>query len=130
MSTKLSITARVPANEAKGTKELGPATITVDTGETAAEMIQMFGDEAVRSQAQGAWVVSLQGAIRSGLKRGEEEAVMQTRLGSAKMGISSKGAQIDPTQAYQAQFLAATPEDQVKMIKQLQQRAAELKKGR
>ena len=130
MSTKLSITARIPANEAKGTKELGPATVTVDTGETAAEMIEMFGDEAVRSQAQGAWVVTLQSAIRSGLKRGEEEAAMQARLGSAKMGISSKGATVDPTQAYQAQFLAATPEAQVKMIKQLQQRAAELKKGK
>ena len=127
MSTSLVVTAKVPANKENETPELGPTSITVNTGETAKEMIEMFGDEAVKTQAQGAWVVTLQGNIRSGLRKGETQEQMQARLGTAKMGISSKGATVDPTQAYQAQFLAATAEAQVKMIKDLQKRAAELK---
>ena len=102
---------------------------TFRTGNTAKEMIEMFGDEAVKTNAQGNWVVTLQGNIRAGLKKGETQEQMQVRLGDAKMGISTKGATIDPTQAYQAQFLAATPEAQVAMIKELQKRAAELRKG-
>ena len=129
MSEKLSIAAQVPANKEKGTPQLGPVTIVVDNGVTAKEQIEMFGDEAVKSQATAAWVVTIQSNIRSGLKKGETQEQMQLRLANAKMGISTKGATVDPTQAYQAQFLAATPEAQVAMIKELQKRAAELRKG-
>ena len=127
MAATMQVTAKVPANEKKGTKELGPVTISVQTGSTAKEMIELFGDEAVRTNAQASWVVTLQGNIRSGLSKGETQEQMQARLGPSKMGISTKGATVDPTQAYQAQFLAASPEEQVKMIKELQKRAAELK---
>ena len=127
MTTAIQVAAKVPANEKKGTKELGPITITVQTGATAREMIEMFGDEAVKTNAQASWVVTLQGNIRSGLNKGETQEQMQARLGSAKMGISAKGIAVDPAKAYETQFLAATPEEQVKMIKELQKRAAELK---
>ena len=124
----LSVSAQVPANKEKGTPQLGPVTVTVQTGETAAEKIQMFGDEAVSTNSDANWVVTLQSNIRNGLKKGETQAKIQARLSDAKMGVSTKGATVDPTQAYQAQFLAASAEDQVKMIKELQKRAAELKK--
>ena len=126
----LSVSAQVPANKEKGTPGLGPVTVTVQTGETAAEKIQMFGDEAVSTNSDANWVVTLQSNVRNGLKKGETQAQIQDRLEDAKMGVSSKGATVDPTIAYQAQFLAASPEDQVKMIKELQRRAAELKKVR
>lgn len=129
MSVKLSITAQVPEKKKDGKvvqPALGPVTITVDTGETAKEMIEMFGDEAVKTNAQGGWVVTVQGNIRAGLKKGENQDQIQARLGPAKMGISTKGATVDPTQAYQANFLAATPAEQVNMIKELQMRAKEL----
>ena len=127
MPKSLTVTAKVPANKAKGTPELGPVSIVVQTGENAKEKIDMFGDEAVSTNADANWVVTLQSNIRSGLRKGETQEQMQARLADAKMGVSTKGATVDPTQAYQAQFLAATPEDQVKMIKELQKRAAELK---
>jgi hypothetical protein len=126
----LSVSAQVPANKEKNTPQLGPVTVTVQTGETAAEKIQMFGDEAVSSNADANWVVTLQSNIRAGLKKGETQDQVQARLASAKMGVSAKGATVDPTQAYQAQFLAASPEAQVKMIKELQKRAEELRKGK
>ena len=127
MSKALTVTAKIPANKAKGTPELGPATITVQTGTDAKEKIAMFGDEAVSTNSDANWVVTLQSNIRGGLRKGETPVQIQARLKDAKMGVSAKGATVDPTQAYQAQFLAATPEDQAKMIIELQKRAKELR---
>ena len=129
MPKNLAVAAKVPANKEKGTPELGPVTIEVKTGETAKEMIEMFGDEAVKTNAQANWIVTLQGNIRSGLRKGEDQAAMQARLGDAKMGVSTKGVTVDATKAYEAKFLQASPEDQVKMIKGLQKRAEELRKA-
>lgn len=130
MPEKLSVTAQVPEKKKDGKVvqvALGPATISIDTGKTAREMIEMFSDEAVKTNATANWVVTLQNNIRSGLRKGETQEQMQARLGPAKMGISSKGATVDPVQAYQAQFLSATADEQIKMVKELQRRAAELR---
>jgi hypothetical protein len=123
MSVKRSITAQVPANKEKGTPQLGPITITVDSGATLDEMIQMFGKEAIQTNAEANWDVTLQSAIRAGLKKGETQAQLQARLGGAKMGISNKGVKVDPVQAYLNQFQSATPEEQKKMLAELQARA-------
>jgi len=128
MPKAMVVTAKVPANAKNNTPELGPFSINVQTGETAKEKIEMFGDEAVSTNCDGSWVVTLQGNMRAGMKKGETQDQLQARLGTAKLGISSKGATVDPTVAYQAQFLSATAEEQVKMIKELQKRAAELKR--
>jgi len=124
MAEKLAVTAQVPANEKKGTPQLGPVTINVDTGATAKECIEIFGDEAVKTNAQANWIVTLQSNIRGGLKRGETQEQMQVRLGTAKMGVASKGVKVDPVQAYLASFESATPEKQKEMLAELQKRAA------
>ena len=127
MPEKLSVAAKIPANKEKGTRELGPVTITVSNGATAKEQIEMFGDEAVKSQSTGAWVVTLQSGIRSGLKKGESQEQIQARLKDSKMGVASKGVKVDPVQAYLAEFQSATPEEQQKMIVEMQKRAATIK---
>jgi len=124
MPEKLNVTAQVPANEKKETPQLGPVTVTVETGETATEMIKIFGDEAIKTNAHANWIVTLQANIRAGLKRGETAEQLQARLGGAKMGVAQKGVKVDPVQAYLAQFGNATPEVQQKMLKELQKRAA------
>lgn len=120
----LTVAAKVPANEKKGTKELGPCTVSVNTGKDAEEMIQMFGSEAVKSNAEANWAVTLQSNIRSGLKKGETTEQIQARLKDAKMGVAAKGAKVDPVQAYLAQFQSATPANQKKMLAELGKRAA------
>ena len=128
MPDKLSITAQVPAKEAKGDKpatpQLGPVTISVTTGKTAKELIELFGDEAVLTNATANWTVTLQGNVRSGLKKGETQETLQARLGGAKMGVASKGVKVDPVDAYRALFQGATPQEQQKMLQDLQKRAA------
>lgn len=124
MPQKMQVTAQVPANKEKGTPQLGPVTIEVTTGKDLNEDIQMFGAEAIKSNADANWTVTIQGAIRSALKRGEDPATIQARLGSAKMGVAVKGVKIDPVQAYLNKFQSATPEEQKKMLAELQARAA------
>lgn len=121
---KMEVTAQVPANEAKGTPQLGPATVVVNCGENAKEMVEMFGDEAVASNAEANWRVTLQSNIRAGLRRGETQEQIQARLAGAKMGVAQAGAKVDPVQAYLATFQMATPEEQKKMLQELQKRAA------
>jgi hypothetical protein len=128
MPKELSVTAQVPENKKKGTPQLGPCTITVKSGENAEEMIQMFGTEAVKSNADANWIVTLQSNIRSALKRGEDPATIQARLKDAKMGVAQKGVKVDPVQAYLAKFGSATPEEQQKMLAELQKRAAKAAK--
>lgn len=127
----LTVTAKVPEKKnADGSIEraqIGPVSITVQTGSSAAEMIQLFGDKAVKSNADANWVVTLQGNIRARLLKGETVDKIQAELGGAKMGVAVKGAQIDPTQAYLAMFASATPERQKEMLKELQAKAAEKK---
>jgi len=124
----LTITAKIPAKAAVGDKpatpELGPCTVIVQNGATAKEQIELFGDEAVKTNADASWIVTVQSGIRAGLKRGEAPEQIQERLGSAKMGVASKGATVDPVQAYMAKFATMTPEEQKSEIAKLKERAS------
>jgi hypothetical protein len=123
MPEKMQVTAQVPANKKKGTPQLGPVTISVNTGKDLEEMKQLFGAEAIKSNAEANWTVTIQSAIRSALKRGEDPATIQARLADAKMGVAMKGVKVDPVQAYLNKFQSATPEEQKKMLAELQKRA-------
>ena len=117
------VDAKVPANKEKGTEELVGA-VTVNYAENIAEAVEMFGEEAILSNALANWKVTLQGNIRSGLRKGETAEALGKRLSSAKMGVAQTGGRVDPIQAYLASFQSATPEKQQEMLKELQARAA------
>ena len=124
---KLIVEAKVPEKKEGDKivrKQIGPIQISVETGATAAEMIQLFGDKAVKSNADANWTVTLQSNIRARLLKGETAEQIQAALGGAKMGVAMKGAKIDPVQAYLAMFANATPEKQKEMLKELQTKAA------
>jgi hypothetical protein len=118
-----TITATVPPNEEAGTEEM-TASITVDYAETVEEAVRLYGAEALLTNAFANWRITLQANIRNGLKGGEDQAAIQARLGSAKMGVPQRGIRNNPVQAYLARFQAATPEQQKAMLAELQARAA------
>jgi len=127
MPEKLIVEAKVPEKKEGGKsvrKQLGPVQITVITGKDAAESIALFGDSAVKSNADANWTVTLQSNIRARLIRGESAEQIQEGLGQAKMGVAMKGAKVDPVQAYLAMFSAASPEKQKEMLRELQRKAA------
>lgn len=124
---KLIVEAKVPEKKEGDKvvrKQIGPVQINVETGSTTAEMIQLFGDKAVKSNADANWTVTIQSNIRARLLKGETVEQIQAALGSAKMGVAVKGAKVDPIQAYLAMFATASPEKQKEMLKELQSKAA------
>jgi hypothetical protein len=124
----LTLEAKVPEKKEGDKvvrKQIGPISITVQTGTTVAEMIELFGEKAVKSNAESNWIVTLQSNIRARLLKGETQEQIQAALGSAKMGVAVKGAKVDPVQAYLAMFATASPEKQKEMLKELQAKAAQ-----
>lgn len=127
MPKELVVQAQVPERKDASGKviqaAIGPFSIKVQSANSAEEAIQMFGGEAVLSNAESNWVVTLQGNMRAGMKKGEGQAQLQVRLGGAKMGVAQKGAVVDPIASYMAMYASATPEKQKEMIAELTAKA-------
>jgi len=121
---KEMVSARVPKNEKKGIMKDLTASVEVSMPETIEEAIKVYGGEAILSNAIANWRVTLQSNIRGGLKRGETPQQIQERLKDAKMGVAVKGAKMDPVQAFLAKFQSSTPDEQKKLLTELQKRAA------
>ena len=120
---KAEVTAQVPEKKDKDgvvTQVAIPAmTISVDYPESLNEAGQMYGEEAVLSNAWSSWKVTLQSNMRSGMKRGETVDQLQARLSTSKMGVASAGIRVDPETAFLAQFASATPEKRKEMLAKL-----------
>jgi len=115
-----TVEAKVPAKDDK--PEMNGA-LTVQAPDNIEEAVQMFGGEAVLSNAISNWKVTLQSALRSALKRGEDQGAIQARLGVAKMGVAVAKSSVDPKQAFLAQFAAADPKARKAMLAELQEAA-------
>lgn len=99
------------------------ASVKISIPETIEEAVSLYGANAVLSNALANWRITLQGNIRAALARGMSAQEIQERLASAKMGVSMRGPKADPVQAFLAKFASATPEDQKRMLAELQARA-------
>jgi len=117
------ISAKVPADAEKGTAEVS-TTILVNFAETVEEAVQMFGEEAVLSNAFANWRVTLQSNIRAKIKSGMDQVAIQLALADAKMGIAVTGTKADPIAIYMMKFKTSTPEVQAQMLEGLKAQAA------
>ena len=128
MSKVLTVQAQVPEKkDAQGVvtqAAIGPFSINIETGETATDLIAMYGDGAVKTNALANWVVTLQSNMRSQMKKGATVEAIQANLANAKMGVAAAGVKVDPVQAYLAMFQSATPEKQKEMLAELRNKAA------
>lgn len=98
-----------------GKEDEKAGSITVKVPENLKEAQEMFGGDAVLTNAIAHWVVGLQGNIRSGLGKGEDAKALQARLGSSKMGVAATKAAVDPQAAWLARYQAATPAERKAM---------------
>ena len=88
------IAAKVPANKEKGTEEM-TAAIVVNYTDDLLEAEEMFGGEAILTNAFRNWAVTLQSGIRTALKAGMSPEQIQTKFADAKMGVAAIGMKVD-----------------------------------
>jgi len=103
---------------AKGSTKEVVATAYVMAGETAMESIELFGDEAVNSNAIANWKITVRGALNRYLKAGKtpEEAVKMVE--NAKMGISLERVS-DPKAALMASWSSMSDEARKELLAEL-----------
>ncbi len=113
MSEQKAINAKSPKLD-RETTVYSQAPTTVDEG------TEMFGGDAVNSNAVANWVVTLQAAIRRMhiAKKSDEE--IMTELAEAKMGVATSGGRIDPIQASLAVFKLMNEEEKQAYLNKLQ----------
>ena len=95
----------------------------VNYGTTIEESIEMFGADAVNSNAFANWRVTLQACIRRGHLAGKTDEDIQAELASAKMGVAVSGGSVDPIAASLAKFKLMDSDEQAEYLEQLRQAA-------
>jgi len=114
------ISAKVPGKD--GAEDM-IATIVVEYPETIEEAKEVYGEEAVLTNAFANWRVTLQSNIRTSLKSGLDPTQVHDKLRAAKMGIAQTGGKVDVQAAFIAKFKMANPEDQERMLEDLRNAA-------
>ena len=122
---QMEVSANVPKNEKKGIMEDKSAAVLVNYGETIEESIQLFGAEAMNSNAFANWRVTLQAGLRRGLIAGKTQDQLQADFAAAKMGVATAGGRVDPIQASLARYKSMTSEERKAYLTQLKEAAAE-----
>lgn len=109
---------------AKSPKLGRETTILVNYGEDVDESIEMFGGDAMNSNAFANWTVVLQAAIRRAHKLGKTDGEIQELLKDAKMNVATAIGK-DSTQATLAKFKVMSEEEKAAFIEKLKAIAAE-----
>ena len=122
MPKTITVKATDPGKE-KGqqVREARTAEIEVQTAETAKEAINMFGDEAVLSNANSNWVVTLQAGIRRMLVAGKSLEEIQKEIGDSKMGVSRARTGVSAKNAIKKQWANWSPEERAAFIKEMKE---------
>jgi len=119
------VSAKLPAKEGvKGREQDLSATVIVNYAETLKEASEMFGEEAVLSNAFANWRVTLQAGIRRSLDAGKTPDQIASDFAAAKMGVATGGARVDPLTASLAKFKLMDKAEQANYLKQLRDLAA------
>lgn len=122
----LKIDAKLPKSEKDGRPEDKIGNLTVqfpdvdkDPDAALAEAVKAFGAKALLSNAKANWVITLQGNIRSRLKKGQLNEQIQADLGGAKMGVAVAKVAADPKANAIAFMKTLTPEQRKAFIQEL-----------
>jgi hypothetical protein len=91
----------------------------VKWGETPEESIEMFGGEALDSNAQANAVITVRAIINRNLKAGKTPEEIQVILNEWKLGISTPRAAADPVAAMMGRWGKMDPEAKKAFMAQL-----------
>jgi len=119
MSKDYNITAK--AGKAADAKS---ATITLAGPETIEEAVDMYGGEAILSNGMANFTVTMQGRIRADIKAGLDEAAIQAKHASDKMGVSLPKGTADPVAGIKNKWASMDPAARKALLAELKSMAA------
>ena len=117
----MPVTKEITAKSPKLDRE---TTVFVEWGEDHDESVEMFGKEAMDTNAFSNGCVTVQAGIRSGHKQGLTDEQIQDKYKTWKLGVAVAKSGGDPVAAFLAKFKLATPEQQAEYLAQLRDSAA------
>lgn len=122
---KKEVSFTLPAsNKANTSGQDLVGTAYVNYGESLDEAVQMFGEEAILSNAWANWRVTLQAAGRRLLAAGKSPEEIQAQLENAKMGVALEKTTVDPVTAALMKFKTMNEEEQSAFLEKLKAAAA------
>jgi hypothetical protein len=101
------------------------ATIFVNVPEDLEEGIEMYGEDAILSNALASGKITIQAGMRTALAAGKDSEAIQAQYNDWKLGVHQKGGGFDPIAASLNKFAQMSPEDQAAYLEQLKARAAQ-----
>lgn len=123
MSDLKEVTGKIIDKETKAISR--KCTSYVNFGETAEESIEMFGSEAVNTNAWANYKITARAAVVRMMNAGKTDEQIQDVMESAKMGVAVSGGAVDPIQASLAKFKTMSPEEQAEYLNQLRAAASD-----
>ncbi len=114
MPKQITVSAKAPRED--GTSMEGVA--TVPWGEIPEETVEMYGGEAVDSNALASATVTIQGGIRRMLRAGKTPEEIQTTFGDWKLGVAIARVS-DPTAAIMAKWPSMSEEERAEFLQKL-----------
>lgn len=98
-----------------GKRSLGSATVEYELGDSAAQAIELFGDEVVHSKFKADCVVWLQSVVRAAIKASKDP---QEAVNAVTPGVKQVGPRMSKTEKLIAGVQSGEfSEDQIKAIK-------------
>jgi len=120
MSTSREVTAKSPKLDRV-------SSVFVDFGETVEESIEMFGGDAVNSNAFANGVVTIQAGIRGGHKAGLTDEQIQEKYKNWKLGVAvAKTGGAITVEAMLAKTKTMTEDELAAYIELLREQAAQM----
>jgi len=115
----LNITAKAGKD-----KDAKSATIIVKAPETLAEAQEMYGDEAILTNAMANFVITEQNRVRADIKAGLDQPAIQEKHANDKMGISQPKGTADPTAAFLSKWQSMSEDEKAQVMRKMKGAAA------
>ena len=119
MAKDYNITAK--AGKAEDSKS---AVVVLAGPETVEEAIELYGGDAVLTNAMANFTVTMQGRIRADIKSNLDAAAIQTKHVNDKMGVSLPKGTSDPVAGIKTKWASMDPKARKELLAELKSMAS------
>ena len=108
----------VTAKNGKG-EDAASTSVTLQFPENLSEAVDLYGEEAILTNAKASWVITLQSAIRRMKAAGKSDEDIQKACAEAKMGVAMERVS-DPVASMKAKFANMNDDEKAAFLAELQ----------